>query len=93
MTLDDVVIARTESIYETIKSIGPDPYSFIQFVTFIGNLMHLQPIFTEEGLCYTFNALNSREIFTDEYAINLPFLHNLSFESEINKIFLIQNRS
>lgn len=27
-----------------------------------------RPVLTEEGVCYTFNALNSRDIYTAEYA-------------------------
>lgn len=30
------------------------------------------PILTEEGICFSFNALNWNEIYTDEYANYLP---------------------
>lgn len=31
--------------------------------------LYFQPILTEEGVCFTFNALNSRDIYTDEYEL------------------------
>lgn len=27
------------------------------------------PVLTEDGLCFTFNALNSRDIYTDRYVL------------------------
>lgn len=61
-------ILRTESIYETIKTIGPDLGSVIAFATWLDQLAPFQPILTGEGLCYTFNTLNSRDIYSNEYA-------------------------
>lgn len=64
--VDDLIIPRTESIHKTIADISPEYDSFILFPTFMGQLIHLRPIFTGEGLCYTFNSLNSWEIYKDE---------------------------
>lgn len=66
-TFDGVSIPLTQSIYETIEEISPDLGSVIQFSTFMGEIAHFRPIFTGEGLCFTFNSLNSRDIFSDEY--------------------------
>lgn len=35
-----------------------------------------QRVITEEGVCYTFNALNSEEIYTDEH-VQLKINYNL----------------
>lgn len=56
---------RDESIYDTIQDISRleifhecfwDSYS-CEFIT---------PVLTDEGFCFTFNALNSREVYTNE---------------------------
>lgn len=59
-------ISRTKTIYESIKNIGPDQSSVVIFTTWLDQIRHFEPIFTGEGLCYTFNSLNSREIYSDE---------------------------
>lgn len=64
---DGIIIPRTESIHKTIKEMSPD--SVILFATFMGQLVSMRPIFTGEGLCFTFNSLNSWEIFSDEYEL------------------------
>lgn len=35
----------------------------------INNCKYFRPVITSEGLCYSFNTLNSREIFSNKYAI------------------------
>lgn len=34
---------------------------------------YFQTILTDEGVCYTFNNLNSYDIYTDEYAYSILF--------------------
>lgn len=62
-------LPRSESVYETIQNIGPEPSSVILFATWISQYVRFMPIFTNEGLCFTFNSMNSEEIYTEEYEI------------------------
>lgn len=64
----EVFIPRTETVYESMKNIGPDQNSVVIFATWLGQMKHFRPILTGEGLCYTFNAINSMEIYSDECA-------------------------
>lgn len=60
----------SESIYKTIEKLAPRIEDFIieAKAEFSSDQKELfKPIFTREGLCYTFNSLSSREIFTDAY--------------------------
>lgn len=57
-----------ESIYEIMREMAPDIDD-----TIIGSMWQqvwnrrvlFEPILTEAGLCFAFNALNSHEIFTE----------------------------
>lgn len=65
--VDRIKVSRNESIYKTIEEVGPDIGSTTIFSTFAQQIASFRPIFTGEGLCFTFNALNSRDIYSDEY--------------------------
>lgn len=64
-----VAPTQNQSIYDAISEISPNLDSVILFAYWTSNLtltLKFKPILTEEGLCFTFNSLNSGEIFTDE---------------------------
>lgn len=64
---DDVVVPNGESIYESIKEITHDIDSIIQLAmwSYKEESTFFKPIYTAEGLCYTFNSINSQDIYTD----------------------------
>lgn len=56
------------SIYETMKEMCPIQSSVILSSGWFHskNVAKFEPIFTEEGICFTTNSINSRQIYTDE---------------------------
>lgn len=58
------------SILSTISTIAPtlnDTFVFGKLFNLIANYVELLlPIYTEEGLCFTFNSMNINDILTDE---------------------------
>lgn len=64
---ESVRIPENQSIYKAIIEILPKPISMAAFwMSEKIPKSRFQPIFTEEGLCFTINSLNSMEIYSNE---------------------------
>lgn len=63
----DVVMPSSPSIYETIKNITLAKEFFFELKMWQHQTdkFEYEPLYTDEGLCYTFNSINSEEIYTD----------------------------
>lgn len=80
------------SIYDTLEDIAPSlNYSMFKCSWFNQNVpcsTYFAPVLTENGLCFSFNTLNSHEVLSDEYEKNEMKLIFISFFNAHKLIFI-----
>lgn len=59
-----------ESMYRTMRDMAPTCNETLYYCSWRNRARPcnelFQPVFTERGLCFAFNALNSHEVYTNE---------------------------
>lgn len=62
-----------ETIFDRIQELAPTLSDSLSYCSWKAQRVEctdlFKPILTEHGLCFTFNALNSHEIYTEEYVL------------------------
>ena len=59
-----------EDVFNVIRDVAPTVEEITLSCSWKGAIIncseYLKPVMTHDGVCYTFNGLNSRDIYTDE---------------------------
>lgn len=68
---------ETEDIYQALEDMAPTLSRTILMMRWQNKIEfsrseYFVPVLSENGLCFTFNALNAREIYTEEYVSKKP---------------------
>lgn len=76
------------SIYDTLEDIAPSlNYSMFKCSWLNQNApcsTYFTPVLSENGLCFSFNTLNSNEMFSDEYVIKLASLSLFNTQKRVD---------
>ncbi|XP_031628298.1 pickpocket protein 28-like [Contarinia nasturtii] len=77
----------SNDIYSIIKNLAPNMFDTLFYCKWRNKFSfcyeHYKPVLTEEGLCFTFNALDPWDIYTDEMAKDIMIPTNKENYNEI----------